>query len=211
MKAFDMVDWGFLLETLATFHFPPKIITWIKACLTTPKFYISFNGELASFFSGKMGFRQGDPMSLYLFVIAMEVLSKILTKRITDSPSFKFHWKCDKIKLSHICFTDDLIMLCHGSPSSALVLKAALDEFSLLFGLFANQAKSNIFTLGLSSTTNQQLINLFGYTKKGGLGIKDLSSWNKVLMIRHLWILIYGTNNLWSYWIKAYHFKGSKL
>ncbi|KAK3189452.1 hypothetical protein Dsin_029013 [Dipteronia sinensis] len=41
---------------------------------------------------------------------------------------------------------------------------AAFDELSLLSGILANQAKSNIFTLGLSSTTNQQLINLFGYT-----------------------------------------------
>ncbi|KAK0571729.1 hypothetical protein LWI29_020657 [Acer saccharum] len=317
MKAFDMVDWGFLLETLAFFHFPPRVIMWIKACLTTPKFSISFNGELAGFFSKKRGLRQGDPMSPYLFVIAIEVLSKILAKRIADSPSFKFHWKCDKIKLSHLCFADDLIMLCHGSPTSAQVLKAALDEFSLLSCLIANHAKSNIFTSGLSSTTNQQLINLFGYTisslpiyflsipiistklclrdcsplvdkvssrlsswlncglfytsclqlivsvlsslqvfwanylclpikilkiieqkfrsflwkgvegdskgakiswfdiclpkKEGGLGIKDLSSWNKALMIRHLWILIYGTNNLWSFWIKAYHLKGSNL
>ncbi|KAK3204566.1 hypothetical protein Dsin_018612 [Dipteronia sinensis] len=51
MKAFDMVDWGFLLETLATFHFPHKVIIWIKACLTTPKFSISVKGELAGFFS----------------------------------------------------------------------------------------------------------------------------------------------------------------
>ncbi|KAK2655058.1 hypothetical protein Ddye_008110 [Dipteronia dyeriana] len=164
MKAFGMVDWGFLLETLAAFHFPPKIITWIKACLTTLKFSISINGELASFFSRKRGLRQEDPMSQYLFVIVMEVLSKILTKRITDSPSFKYHWRCDKIKLSHLFFVDELIMLCHGSPSLVLVLNDALDEFSLLSGLLANQAKSNIFTSGLSSSTNQQLTNLFGYT-----------------------------------------------
>ncbi|KAK2652919.1 hypothetical protein Ddye_012775, partial [Dipteronia dyeriana] len=43
-------------------------------------------------------------------------------------------------------------------------LKASLDEFSLISSLLANQAKSNIFTSRLSSTTNQQLINLFGYT-----------------------------------------------
>ncbi|KAK3225421.1 hypothetical protein Dsin_005283 [Dipteronia sinensis] len=30
-------------------------------------------------------------------------------------------------------------------------------------------------------------------------------------MIRHIWILTYGTNNLWSSWIKAYHFKDSNL
>ncbi|KAK3204565.1 hypothetical protein Dsin_018611 [Dipteronia sinensis] len=103
-------------------------------------------------------------MSPYLFVIAMEVLSKILTKRIEDFSSFKFHWKCDKIKLSHICFVDDIIMLCHGSLSSARVVKAALDEFSLLSGLRGNHAKSNIVTSGVSPTINQQLINIFGYT-----------------------------------------------
>ncbi|KAK3226008.1 hypothetical protein Dsin_005870 [Dipteronia sinensis] len=67
----------------------------------------------------------------YLFVIAMEVLSKILAKHIENSCSFKFHWKCDKIELSHLCFEDDLIMLCHGSHSSAFVLNAMLDEFSM--------------------------------------------------------------------------------
>ncbi|KAK3212581.1 hypothetical protein Dsin_017287 [Dipteronia sinensis] len=173
MKAFDMVDWGFLLETLAAFHFLPKVIMWIKACLTTPKFSISINGELAGFFSRKRGLRQGDPMSPYLFVIAMEVLSKILAKRIKDSPSFKFHWRCDKIKLSHLCFADDLIMLYHGSLSSTRVVKAVLDEFSLLSGLHANHAKSNIFTSEVSHTINQQLINLFGYTV-GSLSIRYL-------------------------------------
>ncbi|KAK3204582.1 hypothetical protein Dsin_018628 [Dipteronia sinensis] len=155
MKAFDMVHWGFLLETLAAFDFPPKVIMWIKACLTTPKFSISFNGELAGFFSRKRGLRQGDPISPYPFVIAMEVLSKILAKRIEDSPSFKFHWRCDKIKLSHLCFSDNHIMLCHGSLFSARVVKAALDEFSLLSGLHTNHAKSNIFTSGVSTTINQ--------------------------------------------------------
>ena len=57
MKAFDMVDWGFLLDTLAAFQFPLKVINWIKACLTTHKFSISINGELAGFFSGKRGLR----------------------------------------------------------------------------------------------------------------------------------------------------------
>ncbi|KAK3230038.1 hypothetical protein Dsin_001919 [Dipteronia sinensis] len=152
MKAFDMVDWGFLVETLATFHFSPKVIMWFKACLTTLKFSIYFNGELTGFFSRMRCLRQGDPMSHYLFIIAMEVLSKILAKRIED-----------KIMLSHLCFADDLIKLCHCSLSSALVLKASLNGFFLLSGLHANHARSNIFTSGVSSTISQQLINHFGY------------------------------------------------
>ncbi|KAK2658719.1 hypothetical protein Ddye_005252 [Dipteronia dyeriana] len=164
MKAFDRVDWGFLLDTLASFHFLLKVINWIKVCLTTPKFSISINGELAGFFSGKRGLRQGDPMSPYLFVIAMEVLSKLLANHIMDTANFKYHWRCDKLKLSHLSYVDDLIMLCHGSYHSALVLKSALDEFFLLSGLCANHAKSNIFILGVPVAVGQQLINLFGYS-----------------------------------------------
>ena len=165
--------WGFLLDTLVEFQFLLKVINWIRACLTTPKFSISINGELTGFFSGKRGLRQGDPISPYLFVMAMEVLSKLLANHIADSPNFKYHWKCDKIKLSHLCFADDLIMLCHGSYQSALVLKSALDEFSLLSGLGANHAKSNTFISGVPNAISQQLINLFGYTV-GSLPIRYL-------------------------------------
>ncbi|KAK3218473.1 hypothetical protein Dsin_012443 [Dipteronia sinensis] len=232
MKAFDTVEWDFLLETLAAFPVPSKVINWIKACITTPKFSISINGELAGFFHSKRGLCQGDPMSPYLFVIAMEVLTKLLAKHIQDSTHYKYHWKCDKIKFSHLCFADDLIMLCHGSTPSATILKMSLDNFSSLSGLKANPAKSNIFLSSVPNDIRQQLINIFGYNvgsfpisllcllskvqrnieqklcsflwkgvdgncqeakvawsdiclpkNEGGLGIKDLISWNKVLMI----------------------------
>ena len=80
-----------MLETLAAFHVPSKVINWVKACIITPKLSISINGELAGFFHNKRGLRQGDPMFPYLFVIAMEVLTKLLAKHIQDSPHFKFH------------------------------------------------------------------------------------------------------------------------
>ncbi|KAK2653133.1 hypothetical protein Ddye_012989 [Dipteronia dyeriana] len=80
-----------------------------------------------------------------------------------DTPNFKYHWRCDKLKLSHLSFADDLIMLCHGSYHSALELKSALDEFFLLSRLCVNHAKSNIFISGVPVVVSRQLINLFGY------------------------------------------------
>ncbi|KAK2655179.1 hypothetical protein Ddye_008231 [Dipteronia dyeriana] len=130
MKAFDTIEWDFLLETLAAFRVSLRVINWVKACIITHKFSISINGKLAGFFHSKRGFHQGGPMSLYLFVIAIEVLTKLLAKNIQDSLPFKYHWKCDKIKLSLLCFTDDLIMLCHGFTPFATVLKMSLDDFS---------------------------------------------------------------------------------
>ncbi|KAK3226017.1 hypothetical protein Dsin_005879 [Dipteronia sinensis] len=121
----------------------------------------------------KRGLRQGDTMSPYLFVIAKEVLTKLLAKHIQDSQHYKYHWKFDKIKLSHLCFADDLIMLCHGSTPFATILKMSLDDFSSLSGLKANLAKGNIFLSSVPNDSRQQLNNIFGYNV-GSLPISSL-------------------------------------
>ena len=51
---------------------PDSLMRCIKACITTPMFSICVNGELTGFFSSTKGVRQGDPLSSFLFLIAME-------------------------------------------------------------------------------------------------------------------------------------------
>ena len=53
---------------------------WIKACVTSVRFSILVNGSPESFFGRSRGLRQGDPLSSLLFLLIMEVLSKILNK-----------------------------------------------------------------------------------------------------------------------------------
>lgn len=77
-KAFDSVQWPFLLSALSAMNVPEKFILWIKKCIELASFSIQINGELAGYFNSKRGLRQGCSLSPCLFVICMQVLSKLL-------------------------------------------------------------------------------------------------------------------------------------
>lgn len=44
-KAFDSIDWRYLLEKLELLNFPAKWIGWIKECITTTSAYVLVNGS----------------------------------------------------------------------------------------------------------------------------------------------------------------------
>ncbi|GJT92142.1 RNA-directed DNA polymerase, eukaryota, reverse transcriptase zinc-binding domain protein, partial [Tanacetum coccineum] len=70
---------------------------------------------------------------------------------------FKYHWGCSRIKLTHLCFADDLLMLCHGDHVSACILRRALDEFSMSSGLYLNMAKSMVFYGNVSNSIKEEI------------------------------------------------------
>ncbi|XP_070005716.1 uncharacterized protein [Nicotiana sylvestris] len=60
--------------------FGERWIRWIKFSLTTVKYSVLINRSPVGFVSPQKGIRQGDPLSPFLFIIAMEGLSKMLDK-----------------------------------------------------------------------------------------------------------------------------------
>ena len=134
-KAFDTVQWSFLLELLVQLGFPSRFIDWITTCISTPKYSININGELVGFFGAKRGLRQGDPLSPYLFTIIMDALSMIIRKNIEEQQQlgspFMYHWRCQKTGLTHLCFADDLLLFCGGSLDSVGLLHRSLTVFFL--------------------------------------------------------------------------------
>ncbi|KAL0287460.1 UNVERIFIED_CONTAM: Retrovirus-related Pol polyprotein from type-2 retrotransposable element R2DM [Sesamum angustifolium] len=144
-KAFDSVSWTFLSRVLHGYGFPPLFISWIMECVSTTSFSVALNGSLHGHFPGKKGLRQGDPMSPALFLLCMEYFSRLI-KRSTTNSDFNFHPKCEKLKITHLLFADDLMLFSRGDLPSIRILMECLQEFRDVSGLAVNNAKSNIFT-----------------------------------------------------------------
>ena len=74
-KAFDSVEWDFILECLESFNFGPEFLGWVKAFYKNIQSCISNSGTLSDLFTLERGVRQGDRISPYIFVLAAEALA----------------------------------------------------------------------------------------------------------------------------------------
>lgn len=111
-KAFDSLSWEFIISVLHRMNFPVRFVGWIKDCITSLRYSIKINGVLEGFFPGAKGLRQGDPMSPYLFALAINVLSCLLANKPED---FKLHPKCKELALTHLLYADDVLLIFRGN------------------------------------------------------------------------------------------------
>ncbi|GJW21705.1 hypothetical protein Tco_0032327 [Tanacetum coccineum] len=93
----------------------------------------------------------------------MEVLTLMMARKVQENPSFKYHVGCKELKLTHICFADDLLVLSHGSISSIKVIKEALNEFCKTSGLLPNMSKSIIFFGNMNNIEKQKIIEILPF------------------------------------------------
>ncbi|XP_019257815.1 PREDICTED: uncharacterized protein LOC109236038 [Nicotiana attenuata] len=64
-KAYDHLNWKYLLDILRRMGFGERWISWIKFCISTVSFPVLINGAPAGFFPSQRGLRQGDPYPLF--------------------------------------------------------------------------------------------------------------------------------------------------
>lgn len=75
------------------------------------RFSILVKGSLVGFFNSSHGLRHGDPLSHFLFVLIMDVLSRMIEAAVDGSFLSGFLAGDDSresIKVSHFLFADDI-------------------------------------------------------------------------------------------------------
>jgi ribonuclease HI len=155
-KAFDRMEWSFILAILSKLGFHSIWINWIRICITSPSFSILINGSPFGLFNPERGLRQGDPLSPFLFILGSEVLSRLLIRQESQDllKGIKIARNCSPI--SHLLFADDLILFAKATSSEANILKSILDKYCYWSGQAINSMKSSIH---FSKNTTTAVIN----------------------------------------------------
>nr|GEU83373.1 RNA-directed DNA polymerase, eukaryota, reverse transcriptase zinc-binding domain protein [Tanacetum cinerariifolium] len=89
------------------------------------------------------GRRQGDPMSPCLFTLVMEIFTLLMMKNVKGNSKFKYRRDCKEVKLTNLCFADDLLVVWHGDVDSVRSVKDTMMEFSAISGLMPNMEEKN--------------------------------------------------------------------
>ncbi|XP_010481206.1 PREDICTED: uncharacterized protein LOC104760055 [Camelina sativa] len=171
-KAFDSIEWSFILDILVTTRFPARYIHWISQCIKTTRFSIAVNGELCGYFKGKKGLRQGDPLSSYLFVIGMDVFSRLLDLRF-QTGQIGYHPRAANPDVTHLIFVDDIMLFFDGETASVQAIVTLLEYFTSISGLVMNKTKTELYLSGSSEADQRMLCANFGFTR-GSLPVKYL-------------------------------------
>ena len=121
------------------------------SCISTVKYSVLVNGVPAGFFSSTKGLRQGDPLSPFLFVMGMEVLSVLITRAVEGG----FIHGCriwrgreQAVNITHLLFADDTIVFCEAKKEALLHLSWILFWFEAASGLKINLDKSMVIPVG---------------------------------------------------------------
>ena len=85
-KAFDSLNHEFLMQVLTKVRFPDYFIEWIKIILKDQESCVVNDGTTTPYFKLQRGARKGDPISAYLFIIALEVLFELIKKDARIKP-----------------------------------------------------------------------------------------------------------------------------
>src|SRR4051812_7255914 len=87
-KAYDSVSWQYLRGMMIRMGFGNRWMRWMEACIFNNNMSILVNGSATMEFKVHRGLRQGDLLSPFLFVLAMEGLT-VLVRKSVELGNFK--------------------------------------------------------------------------------------------------------------------------
>jgi len=140
-KAFDTVNWRFLLRLLLHIGFSRRWVNWISIMLSSASTKVILNGSPGRCIYHARGLRQGDPLSPLLFVLVMEVLNSLINLAVQKELMTRLHPKIDEMAYM---YADDVVVFSAPNQQDLILLRGILEIFAGASGLRTNMQKCRI-------------------------------------------------------------------
>ncbi|XP_020703267.1 uncharacterized protein LOC110114659 [Dendrobium catenatum] len=140
----------------------PKLITEEQmAFIPDVRFSIIINGKNFKWINACSGFRQGCPLSPYLYIMCSQLMSNSLEQR---GQSLGIQLSPRGPRITHLMYADDVLIFSHASKVLAKTLKPIVEDFCKWTGQRINVNKSQIiFSQSVSYPMKKKLAKVFGF------------------------------------------------
>lgn len=91
----------------------------IAGCVKSVSYSLLINGNIKGNIFPNRGLRQGDPISLFLFILCSEFLSKLLNKEKTNGCLHSIKIDRGAPAINHLMYADDLLVMCRANEGDA--------------------------------------------------------------------------------------------
>ena len=155
-KAFDSVEWKFIMNSLELFNFGPSIRKWFSILHNNVETVVMNARYMTNYFQVSRGVLQGCPLSPLLFILSVELLaSKIRLEPNCRGVSLPNH---QEAKISQ--FADDTTLILSDTESLTCSLQI-VQQFGSISGLkLKKQKKMKAMWIGSSKTKNTKILEL---------------------------------------------------
>lgn len=141
-KAFDKIEWEFLRKALLAFGFAEAWVSLVMKLVQGVSYRFKLNGAIGEKLIPQRGLHQGDPLSPYLFIICIDVLSHMISNHRSSGSLQGMTLAPSSPPLTHLFFADDAILFTKATNQEFYQLQQILNSFSEALGQRINIVKS---------------------------------------------------------------------
>jgi hypothetical protein len=152
-KAYDKVNWNFLLDCCRQKGFSENCLVWISKAMTGGTLSVKINDSVGPYFCSHKGVRQGDPFAPTLFNVAVNCLSKMIQIAKQNGLIARLADHIIEGGCAILQYADDTILYIQDGMESARNLKLLLYIFESMSGLKINFEKSEVLLIQSDDTT----------------------------------------------------------
>jgi hypothetical protein len=144
-RAFDSVNWLYLLDIMSFIGFGQRWRNWISSLWCTASSNYLLNGEPGRKILHCRGVRQGDPLSPMFFLLAMEPLHRLFQK--ARQCGLLGNLSQNYLRFRTSLYADDASIFIQPSPQEFRVSISILHFFAEASGLTTNLSKTEVFPI----------------------------------------------------------------